>query len=194
MSQVTIQVYPTLLNDWARFQAGNMEEDELLGRINRLPVVKTPEQMAGIAFEEALLSHLSGNLVEDYNVQVLDEMGTFLPSYAVTQQFVEFTHKHIRFYGKADVVGEGRVIDIKTTGSYAEPRYMRSYQNLYLYALLGQCKTMEYLITDFRNVYREVYHAESYDFRDLLMGMEEFADFCHTNKNLITDPKIFSVN
>ncbi|RRB02897.1 hypothetical protein [Larkinella rosea] len=191
MSGLRLQVYPSLLNDWGKYQQGMIEVEDLLDRINRVIIPKTEAQLAGLDFEDALIRYAGGQTVEGYNAEILDEMTHYLPAYATTQQFVEFEHQGIRVYGKADVVGDGRVIDIKTTGHYAEPRYMMSYQNLYLYALRGQCTTMEYLITDFHRVYREVYHISSYNFTDLLHGVEDFARFCEENRSRISDPRIW---
>jgi hypothetical protein len=91
------------------------------------------------------------------------------------------------------VVGGGRVIDIKTSSqAYSFGKFLKSHQNLYLWALKDNGYTsMEYIFTNFKNVYPEVYGLD-YDFNPLLEEMEFFTEFVEQNRSLITNEKIFN--
>jgi CRISPR/Cas system-associated exonuclease Cas4 (RecB family) len=105
---------------------------------------------------------------------------------------IKFIHQNIQFYGFADVVGEGKVIDIKTTSSYKPNKFQYNFQNLYMYALKDKgCTEMEYIIYDFKEIHIETYSIATYDFSLMLHHMELFTEFLEENRPFITDKKIF---
>ncbi len=116
-----------------------------------------------------------------------------LPPVFLTQGLVSKTYKNIEFYGKIDFMGAGRIIDTKFTGSsYQFGKYANSFQNLYLWAAKDDgFRSMEYIISNGRQVYTE-YYGLDYDFSSLLETMEFFAEFLEQNRGLITDKKIFN--
>ncbi|MDP5121002.1 MAG: PD-(D/E)XK nuclease family protein [Spirosomaceae bacterium] len=187
------QFYPTLLNEYHRYLANPSKDafDMLINRINRVPITD-PELLKkfgkGISFESAVLK----DKPHQFAPELVSGAREMLPTKLKSQQFIQFTHKDIRFYGYADVVGEGRVIDIKTTKTHRPNRHDFNFQNLYLYALKDAgFRQMDYLICDFNKLYVETYDAEVYDFNYLLNEMEQFAAFVEEHKSLITDKKIF---
>ena len=186
------QFYPTLLNEYHRYLTNPSKAafDKLIDRINRVPITD-PELLAkfgkGVSFEDAVLK----GKPHSFKPGLVSEAKKLLPTKLKSQQFIQFIHKNIRFYGYADVVGEGRVIDIKTTSTHRPNRHDLNFQNLYLYALKGAgFRQMDYLICDFNQLYVETYGVEGYDFGYLLNEMEQFADFVEEHKRLITDKKI----
>lgn len=187
------QFYPTLLNEYHRYLTNPSKDafDMLINRINRVPITD-PELLKkfgkGISFESAVLK----DKPHKFDPELVNGAREMLPTKLKSQQFIQFIHKNIRFYGYADVVGEGRVIDIKTTKTHRPNRHDFNFQNLYLYALKGAgFRQMDYLICDFNQLYVETYDVEVYDFNYLLNEMEQFATFVEEHKNLITDKKIF---
>jgi hypothetical protein len=192
MQTPVFQFYPTLLNEYHRFLQNPVSENEkrLFDRINRIPETD-PEVLAkfrrGISFEDAVVKDKSFELDES----LVQKARNLLPAKRKTQQLVEFRHKNIRFYGYADILGNGRVIDLKSTSNHCPGRHDFNFQNLYLYALLDAgFKTMEYVICDFKDIYHEVYLAETLDFEHFLLELEEFADFLLQHENRVTDKKI----
>lgn len=186
------QFYPTLLNEYHRYLTNPTKEEfvKLLNRINRVPITD-PELLKkfgkGISFEDAVLKDKPHN----FNPELVKEAKELLPKRLKNQQFIQFIHKNIRFYGYADVVGDGRVIDIKTTKNHRPHRHDYNFQNLYLYALKNAgFRQMDYLICDFNEIYVESYRIASYDFTYLLNEMEQFSAFVEEHKSLITDKKI----
>lgn len=186
------QFYPTLLNEYHRYLASPTKEafGSLIKRINRVPITDSELLRRfgnGISFEDAVLK----NKPHAFNSELVQEAKNLLPKKLKSQQLIQFIHKNIRFYGYADVVGESRVIDIKTTQNHRPNRHEHNFQNLYLYALKrAGFRQMDYLICDFNQLYIETYDVETYDFDYLLNEMEQFAAFVEENKKLITDKKI----
>ncbi|NBA86322.1 hypothetical protein GVN16_11145 [Emticicia sp. CRIBPO] len=193
MQTLEFQFYPTLLNEFGRYIRNPDETHfrQLLNRINRVPdfdeeTLKRFQK--GMSFEDAVLK----NKPSSYDPVLLEKVRSMLPKRRVTQKLIRFTHENIRFYGYADVVGERRVIDLKTTSSYQPNKFAFNFQNLYLYALRNEgCDRMDYIIYDFREVYVETYYASEYDFGLMLHQMELFAEFLNENRKLIRDKKIF---
>jgi hypothetical protein len=187
------RLYPTLLNQYASFLKNTSAEAkaELLQQINRTKVY-SPEIMVkfkkGQKFEDILLK----NIAHDLDTALVAEAQALLPSTRVTQHKVSFNYEVVHFYGFADLIGEQRVIDIKTTSHFKKDRHLDNFQNLYLYGLKDQgFKQMEYLSFDGQKIYLETYKYEEIDFESLFIKMKSFTHFLEENRNRITDPKIF---
>ena len=145
--------YPTLLNEYQRYlnAPSLVTKGKLLNRINRVPE-RDPEVLdrfkKGISFESAVLKNRAG----EFKLNLIQEAFDLLPKRKKTQQLLSFQHQNIRFYGYADVLGEGRVIDLKSTAKHRPGRHDLNFQTLYLYALIDAgFKQMEYIICDFEN-------------------------------------------
>lgn len=189
---INYQFYPTILNEYQRYlnRPTAEQKEQLLRRINRIPEFDS-ELLAkfqkGISFEEAVLK----DKPHDFSEEMVQQARNWLPKRSKTQQLVQFVFQNIRFYGYADVVGEGRVIDIKTTSNYRTNQHETNFQNLYLYGLKAAgFRQMEYLIYDFKTLHVETYYLDSYDFQPMLDKMVLFSQFIEQHKTLITDKKI----
>lgn len=214
MQKINYRFSPSLLNQFSLFltEEGYTKKDEngedehipfvtfqkLMDAINRVPYETTEAQQKGIDFENEVIALaigdetvLLGRTPEYWNC--LKEVVNKLPDYFVVQKQVQRQHKDILFYGFCDVVGGGRIIDIKTSSqAYSFGKFLNSHQNLYLWALESQgYTTMEYLFTNFKTVFPEVYGLD-YDFSHLLSQMEFFSEFVEDNRNLIINHKIFN--
>lgn len=193
MADIRYRVYPTLLNTFAKYLSNPSLENRnsLLNRINRISDFDEEtltKFRKGTSFEDAVLK----NKKSDFDTVIIEKVKEMLPKSYVSQLAVKFNYGEVQFYGFADVAGEGRVIDIKTTSSYKENKYKTNFQNLYLYALKDQGFTqMEYIIYDFENIIHEIYPLETYDFSLQLHYMEMFKEFLEENRRFITDKKIF---
>lgn len=193
MQTIKYRIYPTLLNEYAKYLKNNTHEQKqiLLNRINR--VSDFDEELLrkfkkGSNFEDAVLKNVKHN----FNTNIVQEVQALLPAHRINQNKVVFNHNNIQFYGFADVVGEKRVIDIKTTSKYSKHRFQENFQHLYLYGLKDfGYDSMEYIIYDFEQIYIEKYMLEEIDFDSMLQKMDSFALFLDKNKTLITDKKIF---
>lgn len=189
------QVYPSLLNAFHQFLVdGYVDFPTLIDRINRVQTPTTEKQQRGLEFEDVIMKACQGVVFDHgFSPSLVTEICRELPDSFIAQHYVSFQHKDIRVYGYIDVMGAGRIIDLKTTANYTFPKYLHDHQTLYLYAMKGQgARQQEYLITDFRNVYKETYSIESYDFSGLISEVEHFAQFLEEHRHLITDRKVFN--
>jgi hypothetical protein len=193
MANIKYRIYPTLLNEYAKYLHDPSTEkfNQLLNRINRISDFDEQTLLKfkkGIRFEEAVVK----NMPHNFEPAIINNAKALLPKARVLQMPVKFNHNAIQFYGFADVVGEGRVIDLKTTSSYKNHKFKDNPQNLYMYALKNQgCVQMEYIVYDFSTIHHEIYRLESYDFKPLLGLLDEFSVFLEKNRHRITDPKLF---
>lgn len=181
--------YPTLLNTFSRYlNGGNMTEQQLLDAINRVPSPTTQAQQRGVSFEETLIK---GTGEEQFDADILRKMRKLLPRPIVdTQVYCQWQIDDVLFYGYVDLIGKYKAVDIKTTGSYQPGRYLFNHQNLYLHALKRHgIKLMEYLITDFTDVYVESY-ALTHPIDRQLEEIRLFKAFIDEHQEQITDKKI----
>ena len=193
MSDIKYRLYPTLLNEFGKYLGSPTLEmrTQLLNRINRIRDFDdaTLKRMKnGSNFEDAVLKKKP----HVFEKKIVEEIRNMLPTSRIEQMPIKFTHQNIQFYGYADVVGEGKVIDIKTTSSYKPNKFQHNFQNLYMYAHKDKgCTSMEYIIYDFTEIHIETYSLATYDFGAMLHHMELFTEFLEENRPFITDKKIF---
>jgi len=193
MSDIKYRLYPPLLNEFGKYLGSPTLEmrTQLLNRINRIRDFDdaTLKRMKnGSNFEDAVLKKKP----HVFEKKIVEEIRNMLPTSRIEQMPIKFTHQNIQFYGYADVVGEGKVIDIKTTSSYKPNKFQHNFQNLYMYALKDRgCNSMEYIIYDFKEIHIETYSLATYDFGAMLHHMELFTEFLEENRPFITDKKIF---
>lgn len=193
MEFLSFQFYPTLLNEFSKYlrNPDDIHHRQLLNRINRVADFdqETLNRFKkGISFEDAVLK----NKAHSYDPEIIASVRAMMPQRRVTQKLIQFTYQNIRFYGYADVVGERRVIDLKTTANYQPGKFAFNFQNLYLYGLRNEgCDQMDYIVYDFKKIHIETYHACEYDFGLMLHQMELFTEFLNENRRFIRDKKIF---
>ncbi len=189
MTPIKYRFYPTLLNTFSRYlHGGGLSEQQLLDTINRVPGPTTAAQQRGISFEETLLKGIEE---ERFEAGILQKMRRLLPNPILdTQVYCQWQHDDVLVYGYVDLVGSYKAVDIKTTGSYQPGRFTFNHQNLYLHALKSRgIKLMEYLITDFREVYVESY-ALTHSIDRQLEEIRLFKAFLDEHEAQITDKKI----
>lgn len=190
-------IYPTLLNTYSLFNRkvkdGNGELfvnfDQMISSINREAKPATAPQTKGVNFENAVITGKGEDAFAD---TILDKIRAKLPAKYKTQVFTKFVVRNVEIYGYIDVLGEGRAIDLKTTSNYKSGKYSNNFQNLYLLGLRNKGITqLDYLVTDFNEVYVESYNVRQFNFNPMLEEIETFTKFLELNKSLITDRKIF---
>ena len=182
--------YPSLLNLFSRYlQGGNLTEQGLIDFINRVPTPTTAAQERGTSFEEAVVK---GTNEERFDPEIIRRVRKLLPRPIVdTQVYCQWEIDDVLFYGYVDLIGNYKAVDLKTTGSYQKDRFLFNHQNLYLHALRRKgIKLMEYVITDFSDVYVESY-ALTHPIEKQLEEIRLFKTFLEEHRPLITDKKIF---
>lgn len=187
---INYRVYPTLLNTFSWYlRGGNISEQEMIGAINRVPTPTTAAQERGISFEEAVVK---GTDEAHFDPDILAKVRKLLPRPIVdVQVYCQWEIEDVLFYGYVDLIGKYKAVDLKTTGSYQKDRYVNNHQNLYLHALKRKgIRLMEYIITDFTDVYVESYPL-THPIDRQLEEIRQFKQFLEENRALITDKKIF---
>ena len=191
------RIYPTLLNSFAYYESrtldsqGNILVDtqEMINRINRVKRPTTQAQQKGIDFEKAVVT---GENENDFKEGIIEKARELLPPKYKTQFYCETQYKQCKIYGYVDLVGGDRAVDLKSTRRYERNRFILNHQNLYLLGLSKWgVKTLDYVITDFEEVYTETYHIDSYDFTPLYQQIDNFVDFLNQHRRMIRDKKIF---
>ena len=190
MEHRTFHFYPTILNEFARFEQNKISEQTLVARINRIPETDPgllQKFQLGVSFEDAVLKNKPSN----FSSSLIEECQQKLPKQFNSQQKLSFVFQNIQFYGFADITGEKRVIDLKSTAIFKPEKYRDNYQNLYLYALkdMGFVQ-MEYIVCDGKKVFHEIYPFQEIDFTRYLGGMERFRQFILNHLTSIKDKKI----
>ncbi|MHA8051731.1 hypothetical protein V7S79_11525 [Aquirufa sp. ROCK-SH2] len=191
------RLYPTLLNSYtlylnqARDSNGKLivDEIELIDRINRVKKPTTQAQQKGIDFEKAVTLGLNE---EAFAEGIIDKARNLLPAKYKTQLYLESRYKNSVIYGYVDGAGDQIAFDLKSTSFYEPGRFSKNHQNLYLLGLqkVG-IEQLDYVITDFKDVYVESYQLSSYDFNPLYEQIESFTRFLDDHKKFIFDKKIF---
>jgi hypothetical protein len=189
LAPITYNLYPTLLNLFDRYQKGYLDKQELLNRINRVPVPQTEAQAKGCSFEDAVIKGVNEDA---FDSDILDKVRALLPRPMVkTQVYCEHQLANVLLYGYVDVIGKTLAVDIKTTNNYTEGRFAHSHQNFYLPALRAKgIRTLRYVITDFQDVYQENYD-QTIDFSVQEIQIKFFCDFLEEHRGEITDRKVF---
>ncbi len=165
-----------------------VDEIEMIERINRVKKPTTGAQQKGIDFEKAVTL---GQGEDFFDEMIIEKTRQLLPQKYKTQFYVEARHKNSLIYGYVDIVSESSAFDLKTTGFYTPNRFQNNHQNLYLLGLQKYgIEQLDYIITDFKEVYTETYHLNTYDFNPLFTEVEAFVRFVEENKKFIRDKKI----
>ena len=187
---IQYRFYPSLLNTFSRYmQGGNLSVQQLIDSINRVPTPTTAAQERGTSFEEAVVK---GTDEERFNPAIIKRVRKLLPRPIVdTQVYCQLEIEDVLFYGYVDLIGSFKAVDLKTTGSYQPGRFVHNHQNLYLHALKRKgIKLMEYVITDFNDVYVESYSL-THPIDRQVEEIRQFKAFLDEHRALITDKKIF---
>jgi hypothetical protein len=187
---VGYRFYPSLLNTFSRYlNGGNLNAQQLIDSINRVPTPTTAAQERGTSFEEAIVK---GTNEDRFNPEIISRVRKLLPRPIVdTQVYCQWEIDDVLFYGYVDLIGSYKAVDLKTTASYQKDRYLFNHQNLYLHALKRKgIKLMEYVITDFTDVYVESYTL-THPIDKQLEEIRQFKAFLDEHRPLITDKKIF---
>ncbi len=191
------RLYPTLLNSFNLYASqsrdGNgkiiVDEIELIDRINRVRKPTTNAQQKGIDFERAVTL---GENEEAFAEGIIDQARKLLPVKYKTQFYVESRYKNAQIYGYIDGVGDTVAFDLKSTAYYEPNRFAKNHQNLYLLGLQKYgIQRLDYVITDFKQVYVESYDVNNIDFSFQYDQIEKFIQFLEENKKFIRDKKIF---
>ncbi len=202
-------IYATMLDAFAWYKKSEADGalEEFLGKVNRVPFEKTDAILRGMAFEDLVDDSLRLGIPEGLPDPLtvhdtkcsLDILRTFRDRLlgAVRQVYVESIlptrFGPVKVYGKVDEILRDTAFDIKTTGKYEFPKYLRNWQHpVYLEALQKEgVRRFVYLATDFREVYEEEYSYNSADTDRLISELGHLVETLEAQRERITDRKVF---
>jgi hypothetical protein len=191
------RLYPTLLNSFSLYQSQArdsfgkiiVDDIEMIERINRVRKPTSKAQQKGMDFERAVILGENEELFEE---GIIDQARQLIPEKYKTQFYVEARHKNAQIYGYVDGVGDHIAFDLKSTSYYEPGRFVKNHQNLYLLGLQKYgIERLDYVITDFKQLYVETYELNHYDFNPLYQQIEDFIFFLEDHKKFKRDKKIF---
>lgn len=200
---VDYRFYPSLLDSYKWYVQSESEdaEQELIDKINRVPF-QSDLADKGTWFNELIDLSLIGS--EKHDLQYLTGCALDITErlqgaarQIYTSTIIEVDGKLIEVYGYIDYVKEDRVIDLKTTKTYELGKYKDSLQmHFYPVSLIdagNEINFFEFLVTDFENVYSEIYKVDYEQSKVLLAdACRELVRFLELKKMFITDKKIFN--
>jgi hypothetical protein len=160
-------VSPTFLDSFRRYmdmesgEGSDKMREELLDRLRGVKHPPNEAMQRGIEFESNVCAACDGTYMPvnaDYD-RYVNEIADYVRG-ARRQVHVEAEIlKGISIHGYIDFLLPGLIVDTKTTLAFEWGKYLHNCQHLaYLYALKDEGITrFEYVVTDFKGVYRERY-------------------------------------
>lgn len=216
MNQPKYRFYATLLDAFAWYQVSESEnaEQELLDKINRVPVTdeKELERMnKGTALNNLIDSIILNGYDKlypdvtkfdgfEFKTDLVKEVAqhlAFAASQHRTATIIRTNGIDVEVYGVADYILENKCVDLKTTSSYDLGKYKGSMQrHLYPVCLFNEGITIdefEFLVTDFNSVFKEPYQVDLIASNAILAAQcSLLIEFVESRKHLITDQRIFT--
>lgn len=134
-----------------------------------------------------------------FNLNICVEISKYL-SGALTQQFtdgyIETKYGLVRLYGYIDQLLPFLITDLKTTSKYSAFKYKNNWQHkVYPFTLIQNgvnIPEFEYVVTDFKSIWKEHYlFNPEKDIPLLVNHCERFIEFLELHRDKITDTKIF---
>lgn len=211
--QISYKIYPSLLDSYQWYLCSQQDNafEDMINRINRVRVVSQDAERGtalnelidglvlnnkfdiekgkyihnGFEFSEQLCNTLAGAL--ENSMQQVRTSGT-----------IETSRGIVEIYGIMDyILPECHIVDLKGTKKYEVPKFNNNWQHIVYPYCMNQKAQAEwkftYLITDYSEVYEEMYvfNHES-DSLKLRCFIEDFLDFIEEHRDKITDTKIFA--
>lgn len=199
------------------------QKQNLIDRINRVPIIKTENAFKGTAFNEIVDCIIENRTSKKMEIKSYPETNEIWCKYndflfkfplnicvefasyykgAVTQHYTEAIlntkYGNVKLYGVIDELMPFKVADIKTVKKYASFDFRNNWQRLlYPYCLIQNgidIRTFEFAVTDFSETWSEEYYFDvENDTRKLVFHCERLIEFIEENRSLITDTKIFGL-
>lgn len=219
--QPKYKFYATLLDAFLWYQVSESDnaEQEFIDKINRVPITdpKALERMAkGTALnnlvdkqvvnetmnEAETMSEIVNGMTFTFDSRIVNQLGDKLqgsiPQY-YTETIIRCNGNNVLVYGYIDYILTNKIIDLKTTKTYELGKYKDSMQmHLYPICLYNEegiiADEFEFLITDFNEVYSEVYPINLIDSNTkLAITCNALIEFIESKKEFITNKKIFGL-
>lgn len=154
--------------------------EEFMHVLRREKTPTTPAMQSGIDFEDLVTAILTGKEKANYHITSRDETQTLKvyrldehPMYEaaykvagmiqgaklqyVAKKPVTIAGMDFLLYGRLDAMKEGRIFDIKYSGSYERGKFRDSTQHPMYYELVPEIMNFTYVVSNGSDVWTEVY-------------------------------------
>jgi len=193
---------PSLLDSFAYYisvrddEQKEIKRKEIIDRLNGVKTPSTPAQIEGLNFEGAVYEACVLGKYKDKNQRYADcvnEIADIVRGGAY-QHAINIEVNGVRFFSlpdkpiAIDFINVNTAYDVKTTSKYEVGKYQFYNQHLvYLLALRNeQIDNFMYLITDFKNVYKEFYQWKPSFGATLKSNMAEFFNYLTADNEMNT--------
>lgn len=216
-NQINYQIYPSLLDSYARFKRHNDEEslNNLLATINKEPRVRSEQALKGIAFEECVNASIDlmnsgsnelrvvkifdGGESFEFNPEVIRQAAGRLKNATQKQEYIEAVIDtpvgNVKLYGIIDYRFPNMIADLKGSENYSYGQFEDHAQHT-CYSIISKANgqpisAFKYVISDYRNVFVETYiHSQNAENKFISLVVE-FCRFLDHMKKFITNGKVF---
>lgn len=196
--------------------------NDLINSINRVKF-ESEEADKGTAFNEVIDCIIENRKSTKMQIKAYKESGVISVGYkhhlfnfpfdlciefsqyfkgALTQQWtngiLQTKFGKVKFTGCIDELLPFKAADIKTTSKYSAFKFKHNWQHIIYPFCLNQngiyINEFEYVVTDFKNSWTELYvYNQERDLPNLIEHCERFICFLEQHRHLITDKKIFAI-
>lgn len=149
-----------------------------LNCLNKVRTPTTEVQQRGIDFEDAvrdLSNGLGTDLIDGDELSTAEEIASIVEG-GMWQEVLKKETDNYLLYGRADVIKQDTIYDIKRVSSYDIGKYNKSIQHL-LYMECAGLDKFDYLISDGKSVYKETYTRDKETLPKLLGKIDLMVDF-----------------
>lgn len=187
------RISPSLLDSFGYYlsiedtEKSAQSRQEIIDGLNGIKVTNEAMQ-AGTDFENAVVKAVQFNFVPTDDkmydacvVECADEVRGSIYQYHVEKEFCG-----VLIHGVIDFLRANRIIDTKTTSKYEIGKYRDKNQHLiYLSCLQDEgVDRFTYLVTDFKNVYKEDYFWNPKMLDTLKANIHEFLDYLENDAEM----------
>ena len=190
-----LRISPTLLDSFAYYlsvEDGEQSEQKRQEIIAYLRGEKTTSEAMqnGLMFEQDVVACLQGKALMTTDAGIIkcaEEIAGIVKG-GVYQHHVEREINGVTVHGYIDFLKRNTIADVKTTKKYEIGKYNKKNQHrIYLYCTQPmKIDRFAYLVTDFKNVYREDYQwLDNYE-TDLKTNIQAFFDYLENDNEMKT--------
>jgi hypothetical protein len=167
-------------------QAEQKAYQDWLNCLNKVKTPTTEAQQRGIDFEDAvrdLSNGLGTDLIDGDELSTAEAIASIVEG-GMWQEVLKKETDNYLLYGRADVIKQDTIYDIKRVSSYDIGKYGKSIQHL-LYMECAGLDKFDYLISDGKSVYKETYTRDIYTMPILLEKIDLMVDFIKSTPEFI---------
>lgn len=175
-------ITPSLLNSFSYYMSEYGKREDFLKTLSREKFTPNETMQKGIDFEDSIKSFCQSD--KDEADKCIRDIGNIVIDgvWQVTvQKPLKIADTEYFLYGKADVIKENFIYDIKFTKNYETGKFSNSTQHL-IYMYCTKLSEFAYLISDGKEWWREDYRANKNIENEIKSRITEFRSYLTGDK------------